>query len=43
MRSVDSVIVMSHVWYVSYGSNMSADRFACFIEGYLEAIVPSLS
>jgi hypothetical protein len=24
---------MSHVWYVSYGSNMSADRFACYIEG----------
>jgi hypothetical protein len=26
---------MSHVWYVSYGSNMSADRFACYIEGGL--------
>ena len=24
---------MSHVWYVSYGSNMSADRLACYIEG----------
>jgi hypothetical protein len=23
----------SHVWYVSYGSNMSAARFACYIEG----------
>lgn len=21
------------VWYVSYGSNMSADRFACYLEG----------
>ena len=24
---------MSHVWYVSYGSNMSAARFACYVEG----------
>jgi len=24
---------MSHVWYVSYGSNMSSARFACYIEG----------
>jgi hypothetical protein len=24
---------MSHVWYVSYGSNMSAARFACYLEG----------
>jgi len=24
---------MSHLWYVSYGSNMSADRLACYIEG----------
>jgi hypothetical protein len=24
---------MSHVWYVSYGSNLSADRFACYIVG----------
>ena len=24
---------MSHVWYVSYGSNMSWRRFACYIEG----------
>jgi len=24
---------MSHVWYVSYGSNMSAGRLACYIEG----------
>ncbi len=24
---------MSQVWYVSYGSNMSAARFACYIEG----------
>jgi hypothetical protein len=24
---------MSHVWYVSYGSNMCAARFACYIEG----------
>jgi len=24
---------MSHLWYVSYGSNMSADRLACCIEG----------
>jgi len=24
---------MSQVWYVSYGSNMSARRFACYIEG----------
>ena len=24
---------MSHVWYVSYGSNMSADRLACYLEG----------
>ncbi len=24
---------MSHVWYVSYGSNMSAARLACYIEG----------
>ena len=23
----------SHVWYVSYGSNMCAARFACYIEG----------
>jgi hypothetical protein len=26
---------MSHVWYVSYGSNMCAARFACYIEGGL--------
>jgi hypothetical protein len=25
----------SHVWYVSYGSNMCAARFACYIEGGL--------
>jgi hypothetical protein len=25
--------LMSRVWYVSYGSNMSADRLACYIEG----------
>ena len=24
---------MTHVWYVSYGSNMSASRLACYIEG----------
>jgi hypothetical protein len=24
---------MSHVWYVSYGSNMCAARLACYIEG----------
>jgi hypothetical protein len=24
---------MSEVWYVSYGSNMSAERLACYIEG----------
>jgi hypothetical protein len=24
---------MSQVWYVSYGSNMSSARFACYIEG----------
>lgn len=24
---------MSHVWYVSYGSNMSAARLACYLEG----------
>ena len=24
---------MSRVWYVSYGSNMSSVRFACYIEG----------
>ena len=24
---------MSHVWYVSYGSNMSASRLACYLEG----------
>ena len=24
---------MSRVWYVSYGSNMSSARFACYIEG----------
>jgi len=24
---------MSHVWYVSYGSNLSASRLACYIEG----------
>src|SRR3954470_12989900 len=24
---------MSHVWYVSYGSNMCASRFACYIQG----------
>jgi hypothetical protein len=24
---------MTHVWYVSYGSNMCAARFACYIEG----------
>jgi len=24
---------MSRVWYVSYGSNMSAERLACYIEG----------
>jgi hypothetical protein len=23
----------SHVWYVSYGSNMAADRFACYVLG----------
>jgi hypothetical protein len=25
--------VMSHVWYVSYGSNLSADRLACYLKG----------
>ncbi|MCW2794059.1 MAG: histone deacetylase [Nocardioides sp.] len=25
--------VGSHVWYVSYGSNMSAGRLACYLEG----------
>jgi hypothetical protein len=24
---------MSHVWYVSYGSNMSAARLACYVRG----------
>jgi hypothetical protein len=24
---------MSHVWYVSYGSNMSAARLACYLQG----------
>ena len=24
---------MSHVWYVSYGSNMSANRLGCYLEG----------
>jgi hypothetical protein len=24
---------MSHVWYVSYGSNMSAARLACYVQG----------
>lgn len=24
---------MSHVWYVSYGSNMSSARLACYLEG----------
>ena len=24
---------MSHVWYVSYGSNMSAARLTCYLEG----------
>ena len=24
---------MTHVWYVSYGSNMSAERLACYIAG----------
>lgn len=24
---------MDEVWYVSYGSNMSADRFRCYLEG----------
>jgi len=24
---------MTHVWYVSYGSNMSSARFACYIAG----------
>lgn len=24
---------MSHVWYVSYGSNVCSARFACYIEG----------
>jgi hypothetical protein len=24
---------MTHVWYVSYGSNMSAARLACYLEG----------
>ncbi len=23
----------SHVWYVSYGSNLSADRLRCYVEG----------
>ena len=23
----------THVWYVSYGSNMAADRFACYVVG----------
>jgi hypothetical protein len=31
--SVQPHIVTSAVWYVSYGSNMSADRLACYIEG----------
>jgi hypothetical protein len=33
--SVQPDIVPSRVWYVSYGSNMSADRLACYIEGGL--------
>jgi len=33
--SVQPDIVASPVWYVSYGSNMSADRLACYIEGGL--------
>ena len=24
---------MSHVWYVSYGSNLSAERLACYLDG----------
>lgn len=31
--SVQPDIVASPVWYVSYGSNMSAERLACYIEG----------
>jgi hypothetical protein len=28
---------MDLVWYVSYGSNMHADRFACYVEGGIPA------
>jgi len=31
--SVQPDIVASPVWYVSYGSNMSSERLACYIEG----------
>ena len=31
--SVQPDIVPSRVWYVSYGSNMSSERLACYIEG----------
>ncbi len=23
----------SHVWYVAYGSNLSAERFSCYLQG----------
>jgi hypothetical protein len=26
-------VLMSHVWYVSYGSNMCSARFACYLSG----------
>jgi hypothetical protein len=22
-----------HVWYVAYGSNLSAERFSCYLQG----------
>ncbi|MEU0882226.1 hypothetical protein ABZ345_26720 [Lentzea sp. NPDC005914] len=31
------MIAMDLVWYVSYGSNMHADRFACYVEGGIPA------
>jgi hypothetical protein len=32
-RIGNRTLVMSQVWYVSYGSNMSAARLACYLEG----------
>lgn len=31
--SLEAVPTDGHVWYVSYGSNMSAARLACYLEG----------